>query len=437
MWDNGIHGASCICMNRRFLAFEIFALSCLGLAGIGASGCNDRDDGVDTAGSNLTNHVAEAGLEDGTPLSRLMLAVVNDRDRSVDDLVSIVRLSKPLAEAIVAVRNGPNLRPESRPLSTRDKSGGRWSWELDGDDEAFTSLRELDALPGSDADAFRRLKQFALAATDGYEVGHPGGSFVTLSAGEGYTCGVRSDMRVVCWGSNTLGQSIPMVFSGVGIAAGGLHTCAIRSFDNSVSCWGYEGSRATSAPAGRFVQVSSGRSHSCGVREDRTIACWGTNTHGQLEAPSGTFILVKAGDVATCALRDDGEVVCWGASSFAPEGKFVQIDVSGMDACGVREDATITCWSTSQPVMALQSFSGTFKHVSVGATGNSPVCAVRTDGTIACIKPFATASAPPPPAPPAGKFRYVAMGGAHGCALTEGDEVICWGDNGMGQAPQP
>ena len=57
------------------------------------------------------------------------------------------------------------------------------------------------------------------------------------------------------------------------------------------------------APSGRFVSVSVGNVHSCGVREDGKAICWGTNaawngTHygssdsvGRLDVPNITFLV--------------------------------------------------------------------------------------------------------------------------------------------------
>jgi alpha-tubulin suppressor-like RCC1 family protein len=67
--------------------------------------------------------------------------------------------------------------------------------------------------------------------------------FASVSAGDFYTCGVRTDETVVCWGENQFGQSSP--------------------------------------PAGMFKSVSAGSDHTCGVRANETVVCWGDNRYGQ------------------------------------------------------------------------------------------------------------------------------------------------------------
>ena len=48
---------------------------------------------------------------------------------------------------------------------------------------------------------------------------------------------MRSDGSVACWGSDENGQATPPAGSFVSVSAGNLHTCGVRS-DGSVACWG-------------------------------------------------------------------------------------------------------------------------------------------------------------------------------------------------------
>ncbi len=103
----------------------------------------------------------------------------------------------------------------------------------------------------------------------------------TISAGYTFTCGIRTDGTLVCWGDNRSGQSTP--------------------------------------PTGTFTQVSSGLSHSCAIRTDGTLACWGYNPSGATTAPDGTFIQVSAGDDTTCGVRTNGTLACWGLGRPRPQ----------------------------------------------------------------------------------------------------------------------
>jgi len=49
---------------------------------------------------------------------------------------------------------------------------------------------------------------------------------------------IKTDGGIVCWGGNTWGQSTPPPGVFKQVAAGYLHTCAIR-VDDTLTCWGY------------------------------------------------------------------------------------------------------------------------------------------------------------------------------------------------------
>ena len=107
------------------------------------------------------------------------------------------------------------------------------------------------------------------------------GSFVSVSAGERHTCGVKADGSVECWGSNSGGQATPSDGSFVSVSAGGHHTCGLKT-DGSIDCWGsntnfvgtFRGQAAP--PDGTFVSVSAGFRHTCGVKTDGVVECWGS-----------------------------------------------------------------------------------------------------------------------------------------------------------------
>ena len=174
------------------------------------------------------------------------------------------------------------------------------------------------------------------------------GQFTALSR----SCAVRTDGSVTCWGSNSYGnlevpfdpvatppQSVPGSAADpepssppdtrTTITAGKEFSCALRA-DGTVSCWG--GRIAFRAPdddrwrsgfpgfypgipTGQFLSISGYNEgeHACGIRLDKSIACWGSNHQGVLEAPSGEFNMVSAGYRHSCGVRTDGTIICWGA----------------------------------------------------------------------------------------------------------------------------
>ena len=168
----------------------------------------------------------------------------------------------------------------------------------------------------------------------------PSGPFVTVSAGRHHACGLRDTGTVECWGikdgfDNSLddhGQADPpnnLKFSTV--SAGGSHTCGISG--GIVDCWGRDDDDQANTPAGRFIAVSSGQFHSCGIRPEEeatytdhdgisyqvlssgTIHCWGQNTLNQTEAPapgqSTTDTATTSENVTYSDGRGWGQLLVW------------------------------------------------------------------------------------------------------------------------------
>lgn len=115
----------------------------------------------------------------------------------------------------------------------------------------------------------------------------------TLSGGDLYTCGVKTDGTLACWGqdSPTQPSMVNTVPAGTfkSVSAGDLHACGVKE-DGTVACWGQNTKGETAAPAGTvFKSIAAGQGHSCGVKADGTVACWGDDYFGQAKPPAATF----------------------------------------------------------------------------------------------------------------------------------------------------
>jgi alpha-tubulin suppressor-like RCC1 family protein len=150
----------------------------------------------------------------------------------------------------------------------------------------------------------------------------------SLVAGAQHTCVLSAAGDAYCWGSNAFGQLGNSGTTGTGarqlkmvrvsggrkfvrLAAGDYHTCGIDRETGNAYCWGRNNvgqlgnggtgisaapvlvTRPSDAPAGqRFIQLSLGELHSCGVlgtafgtgtlAPTGTAYCWGDNEYGQL-----------------------------------------------------------------------------------------------------------------------------------------------------------
>jgi alpha-tubulin suppressor-like RCC1 family protein len=132
--------------------------------------------------------------------------------------------------------------------------------------------------------------------------------FRQIDAGNEHACGVTTDNRAYCWGDNELGQlgdgSItdrlaPRAVAGGlrfrQVSAGMRHTCGVTT-DDRVYCWGWDGygqlgdtsslnkqKRPVRVDIGRrFLSVSAGGRHTCGVTIDNRAFCWGDGSTGQI-----------------------------------------------------------------------------------------------------------------------------------------------------------
>ena len=254
--------------------------------------------------------------------------------------------------------------------------------------------------------------------------------FVSVSAGDGFTCGLRADGTVVCRGDNEYGKSSPPKDERfTSISSGYDHTCGLRQ-DGIAVCWGMDQSGRSSPPIDqRFISISSGLYTSCGLREDGVAVCWPLTRWSQ-PPDHERFISLSVASHHACGLRDDGFIVCWGDSFSlqAPQdGKFISIS-SGYDhTCGLRQDGIAVCWGggVSHPQ------DGDFASINSGGGHN---CGLRHDGVAVCWGANDNGQASPPDDE---RFISISGGGNHTCGLREDGVIVCWGDNDYGQSSPP
>jgi alpha-tubulin suppressor-like RCC1 family protein len=190
------------------------------------------------------------------------------------------------------------------------------------------------------------------------------GRWMALSAGNSLTCGISDNNAAYCWGENDHGQlgngtsgelpSLDAVAVSNGANSTGLwqsvsasngFVCGI-SDDGSAYCWGENnygqlgnGTTADDSvpvaaanganPTGQWKSISAGVTHTCAIGSDDSAYCWGANAQGQLGNNSTTDDSVavralipgdapvrslSAGENFTCAATDSA-TFCWGANS--------------------------------------------------------------------------------------------------------------------------
>ena len=292
-------------------------------------------------------------------------------------------------------------------------------------------------------------------------------SFIQVSAGSGHTCGVTGTNRAYCWGSNQWGQL------GIGTTSGL--------------------SKLTPVPVAgglRFLRVSAGDEHTCGITTTYRAYCWGYNGDGNLGDGSTTlkttptavaenhrFRQVTVGPGYTCAVTRWDVAFCGGNNEAGRLGigtnewsrlkptrvagglRFRQVIAGGLHVCGATTDNRGYCWGSN--------YTGALGTTSPGPVASRPVavagglrfrmvvagggvvlipseehedgstCGLTTDDLAYCwgdgSSGIGIVSRTPSPVPGGQRFRGINLGAHHACAVTFSDVAFCWGYNFYGQ----
>ena len=293
--------------------------------------------------------------------------------------------------------------------------------------------------------------------------------FTQVSSGTNFTCAVKSDGTVWCWGRNDVGQlgngtttnaSRPVQVTGLTnatqVASGEQSSCALK-LDGTVWCWGGgrlgNGSGNSSnvpvqvSDLANATQISGNFLHFCALKSDQNVVCWGWNVIQNLgdstttdrlvpTAPNPALpmgvVQVSAGVFGTSVLLTDGTVRSWGAGN------------NGAFGNGTNTYATST--KTAPSGLA------TVSRIS-GGPGWGNLCAIETAGSVVkCwglnnngqlgIGVMAASGAdywrltPVTVTGFTSTVTAIDVGIYTPCALLVDTTVMCWGYSGNGQAGQ-
>jgi len=260
-----------------------------------------------------------------------------------------------------------------------------------------------------------------------------------------------SGCTVVGWGADFFGQATsPAGLSGVtAVAAGALHSLALKS-DGTVVGWGYsDGAGAETPPAGLsgVTAIAAGAVHSLALKSDGTVVAWGSDAFGQTTVPAGLsgVTAIAAGLFHSLALKSDGTVVGWGYNDYGqttpPAGlsDVVAIAAGLYHNLALKSDGTVVGWGAdiSGQVTPPASLSG----VVAVAAGLFHSLALKSDGTVVGWGDSFGTGAETPPAGLSGVTAIAAAddgaGGSYSLALKSDGTVVGWGSNAFGQATPP
>jgi alpha-tubulin suppressor-like RCC1 family protein len=304
----------------------------------------------------------------------------------------------------------------------------------------------------------------------------------SVSAGSDYTCGIRTDGTLWCWGNGAFGvlginklgvfrhpQQVGSATDWTSVTTGYADTCGIRS-GGSLYCWGANGSgelgigdaseRDTpQSVTGTWSSVAVGKTHTCGIQSDDSLFCWGDDNSGELGQGS-----TSGSPVTSPTLVDDSSVNTSAAQTWS------SVSSGNAYTCGIRTDNSLWCWgdntnaqlgissvSTPQtsPVQISDGYSTSQSWLSVTAgidetSGESHTCGVRDDSTLWCWGynlhgQLGDGSFAASDAPVQVSDGYVSQswnvtsadqpsaGSAHTCGIRDDATLWCWGNASGGQ----
>lgn len=266
-----------------------------------------------------------------------------------------------------------------------------------------------------------------------------------IAVGFASTCVLSGDKVVRCFGG-LIPAGFEFFLPGDGvrnISAGGNYFCARPGDGGAVWCWG-EPDTGLQGTAENITQsfapplavpgtehsellAIGAFGHACFVRPGDGTYCWGSRQLGRIgdadntvrmpaEMLRGEFSNIFGGTKHFCALENSGAVVCWGDNSSAQLGhgerSFFEppARVEGVNAvalalgqehsCALDGSGAVRCW-------------GSNRYGQLGGSSSSTL--PRVVNNLAPARKI--------------QARWNAT-----CALTENNEVHCWGQ-GFGQAP--
>ncbi|MGJ5819553.1 InlB B-repeat-containing protein [Paludibaculum fermentans] len=251
--------------------------------------------------------------------------------------------------------------------------------------------------------------------------------------------------RVVGWGDNTFGQSVPPqgLSNLVGVAAGSRHSAALKG-DGTIAAWGNNTKSQTQIPAGLtgVISISAGANHTLALTSSGGVVAWGDSGSGQSSVPANlsNVIAVAAGANHSLALTSSGTVIAWGAngSGQATVPASVQgaigIAAGGDHSLAVLRDGTVVAWGSNTD--GESSVPVNLARVESVFAGAHFSVALRDDGTVAVWgnNPAAILSGMPAELT---NVRDLATGASHALAVQWDGTVLAWGSNGSGQTTIP
>jgi len=213
----------------------------------------------------------------------------------------------------------------------------------------------------------------------------------TSDGSEDFACGIRMNGQLECWGDGSNSKTNPPGGSFTSLSTGNGFACAVAN-NGALECWG-ETEFLPQAISGGYKMVDAGTGIVCAIDQTDALSCWTEAETEKFEEGTGLSGITYTGIAVSwdhvCGLKSDGTAVCWGANHLGqanpPAGQFDSIHAAGPSTCGLKKDGTIACWGGNGCVTSSSSLSGINTSNQCGGCGptfNSGNC--RCGGSFSC-----------------------------------------------------
>ena len=205
---------------------------------------------------------------------------------------------------------------------------------------------------------------------------------VEVAAGSNHVCALKSNGKVLCWGEGENGRlghggtadkdhpvyvkanSSTDLTGMVQITAGSNYTCALKE-NGQVLCWGNDGygqlgnggtatdaqlypvsvhqSESSSNPLTGIVQVQAGGNYTCALSSAGRAYCWGYGANGQLGSSDKTIYIANDGDYS--GVNRHAPLLVLTAKGGVPLSRIREISPGGAThSCALLEGGGVKCW---------------------------------------------------------------------------------------------
>ncbi|KAF3495560.1 hypothetical protein DY000_02056337 [Brassica cretica] len=222
-------------------------------------------------------------------------------------------------------------------------------------------------------------------------------TMVSISAGESHACGLNSTGSLICIGSNESGQlnapsGQPYLYSDLSL--GSNFTCATRSSNSSVTCWGGGAERFNNVTEKiSFESVTSGSGLICGlISGNLSVMCWSPNNLSRIFLPFQDILpgpCVES-SICKCGVYPRSDQLCSGSGSRMFSMRRQRSGTSSMKHADKAEEFSFSELASATGNFSLENKigSGSFGVVYRGKLSDGREVAIKRGEVNAKLKKF-------------------------------------------------